>query len=152
MFSSKSVTKLEALTVRIIVHAVCLTGLRKECGSACIVYGSLFSISKTFWTRIWILWFRMPHFAGNIYILIFEYFLTISNCIKVNVLFIQKHFLKGIEKTIDNFHNCSVILTPGSGSRNSNKYESIRTKKIYRLKEDQAFSLSLELGQREKVA
>ncbi len=27
-----------------------------------------------------------------------------------------------------------------------------RAKKIYRLKEDQAFSLSLELGRREKVA
>jgi len=31
-----------------------------------------------------------------------------------------------------------------------NKY--LCTKKIYRLKEDQAFSLSLELGRREKVA
>ncbi len=29
---------------------------------------------------------------------------------------------------------------------------TVRTKKIYRLKEDQAFWLSLELGRREKVA
>jgi hypothetical protein len=34
------------------------------------------------------------------------------------------------------------------------KYKSatVQPKKIYRLKEDQAFSLSLELGRREKVA
>jgi hypothetical protein len=32
-----------------------------------------------------------------------------------------------------------------------NNYKDTKPKKIYRLKEDQAFSLSLELGRREKV-
>ncbi len=32
------------------------------------------------------------------------------------------------------------------------QHDWAHTKKIYRLKEDQAFSLSLELGRREKVA
>jgi hypothetical protein len=36
--------------------------------------------------------------------------------------------------------------------RATSALRSLRTKKIYRLKEEQAFSLSLELGQREKVA
>jgi hypothetical protein len=38
----------------------------------------------------------------------------------------------------------------GGGGGSGTKYDL--SKKIYRLKEDQAFSLSLELGQREKVA
>jgi hypothetical protein len=42
---------------------------------------------------------------------------------------------------------------PALGSESTNKcLEGEWPKKIYRLKEDQAFSLSLELGQREKVA
>ncbi len=45
------------------------------------------------------------------------------------------------------WHKIAQILQPmGSKGR------YLKTKKIYRLKEDQAFSLSLELDQREKVA
>ncbi len=43
----------------------------------------------------------------------------------------------------------SILLFSGSGINFPRPLQY--TKKIYRLKEDQAFSLSLELGQREKV-
>jgi hypothetical protein len=46
---------------------------------------------------------------------------------------------------LNDYRTCLLLLDHQS-------FNSYGANKIYRLKEDQAFSLSLELGQREKVA
>jgi hypothetical protein len=48
-------------------------------------------------------------------------------------------------------NSCEKIEAKISENSENKGSEYLKTKKIYRLKEDQAFSLSLELGRREKV-